>query len=66
MQFFERQSTITRNLQKTFGQGFFRTNYGTESAFTLLENDSRNTADDPSFEQSMRETKMSFFFNAAD
>jgi hypothetical protein len=50
-------------MQKTFGQGFYRTSYGTESAFTMVDNESRNTAD-PDFDQSMRETKMSFFFNA--
>lgn len=53
-------------MQKTFGQGFYRTSYGTESAFTMVDNESRNTAADPDFDQSMRETKMSFFFNAND
>ena len=58
MQFFERQTTITRNLQRQIGDGFYRTNYGADSAFTLI-----GASEDDGFEQTMRETKMDFFFS---
>lgn len=58
MQFFERQITITRNLQRQIGDGFYRTNYGADSAFTLI-----GANEDGDFDQVMRETKMDFFFS---
>lgn len=54
MQFFERQNTITRNLQKKSSDNFYKSGNG--SAFSSKS----DQFDD--FEQAMRETKMEFFF----
>ena len=56
MQFFERQNTITNN-QKT-AQNFYKTDSGQGSAFSSKSDPFEND----NFNQSMRETKMEFFF----
>lgn len=55
MQFFERQQTISRTFSKQ-ADTFYQTSSGGGSAFTTFDRF------DSGFDSSMRETKMSFFF----